>query len=210
MKVFNLILLGLVSGCAAVRTVHEMSPVANVYTKRDFNSQVEVYDQSNPANLPLICFANIGAHGNGYAKYLDLVNAIKEETGKLGGAKALITGAEQNANSSVTTHLGYGIYTTNKIITPSLYGRACNVAKVSLGIVYEFKDGKITYVKKDSIAEKYGLREGDQIIAVNKKVLSLNIYAMETEILAKDVGNKVEIEYLNREGDKQLIIVTLE
>ena len=97
---------------------------------------------------------------------------------------------------------------SEQIQRPHLYGIGAVYSKVKLGAVLE-ENGNIKYVIADSPADKAGLKEGMQILAINGVYYSgYQIWQQEGGI--KNPGDVITIEYLDGTKEKRKATVTLE
>lgn len=87
--------------------------------------------------------------------------------------------------------------------------RRLSVCAVALGVNAN-KDGVVEYVRSGSVAQKVGLVEGMKILAVNGNFVQGDEYIFEREILSRQPGDRVQIEYLDKNGEKIFKEVILE
>ncbi len=189
--------------------IHEMLPPSKHYTNLEqrLPEDVELFKIGETPPKPCVRIASVAAHGNGHATMQILENKIKEESGKLGADLVILTQL-QTTNSGTVGSYGGGIMTTTIVNTPHLYGVACMYSKVLLGIFFE-EDGVIKYVNGGSLAERYGLKEGHKIVAINGKFVNWDGFTLEEELNVKSPGDKVKIEYLDKDLNKNMVEITL-
>ena len=201
----------LLSGCGMSHGARESLPGANVVatsSPRDAES-VRLFKDGEQPDKPVIKIAKIGAHGNGYADKSVLEKRLQIEAAKLGADCVIVTGFEVTKDETVGTYSG-GMMVSNSIKRPHLYGIACRYTKVSLGFFFNLKDYVVTYVKANSTAEKIGLTEGCKLLAVNGVPVTGGQTVMEKEMLSKNPGDKVTLEWVDKSGTKVKKEATLE
>mgnify|MGYP001581604637 CR=1 FL=1 len=199
----------LVSGCAMAWGKHEFTPVARYVTApENCNNHVDIFRKGETSKRPGYRIAAVAAHGNGYANQETLEKTILEEANKVCADFVIITAGEVTKDETIGTYSG-GIMIANQIQRPHLYGIAYRYAKVALGINLD-KDGIIEYVRSGSTAEKSGLKEGCKLLTVNGIFVKSDVYSIEREILIKNPGDTVHIEYMDKEGNKNNKDIVLE
>ena len=87
---------------------------------------------------------------------------------------------------------------------------SCDYRDIELGVSIDYESGKVLYVKRNSVAEKAGLKENMYFIAINGRPIIKNRNAILIELNGKKKGDQVEIEYLNHENTKIYKKVTLD
>jgi predicted metalloprotease with PDZ domain len=173
-----------------------------------FGKTVTLVQPGESVQEPLFCYMNIAAWGNQNAQKHDIEKAIMEEAKQINADYVLLGDFKSQQVGAFSQHLGYGIVTHNPVFQNGMGGTACNISEVSLGIVHD--KGQIQYVKKDSIADKKGLKEGMKIIAVNGRSIASDEYAIPIEINSKSKGEVIDIEYLDIKQTKKSMKVKLE
>jgi chorismate mutase len=171
--------------------------------------EIKVYDLNNKSPKPLMCFAKLITSSNQHAKYKDITEKMTYEAAKL-NSDVVHLGQESVQNTgSVGTYYGGMVFSQN-VQTRFNLGFACDYSEVELGIVTDSQNGKITYVKKDSIASKAGLVENMTLIAVNSRPVIGNPSVIAEEISMQDKGTIIEIEYLDHSNNKHYKKIKLE
>jgi len=199
----------LLSACAMALGRHEMLPPAQTICSTSSRAQsVKLYRQGEMPRKPFIRIAFVAADGNGYATLETLEQTLLDEAAKVGADCVIVTGREVTKDESIATY-GRGFMIGDQIRRPHMYGVACRYAKVAIGVDLN-KDGVIEYVRSGSVAQKMGLVEGMKILAVNGYFLQSDNYTLERELLSKEPGEKVQIEYLDKNGEKISKEVVLE
>jgi len=191
-------------------TQHELLPPSKHYSglPAKLPSEVEIYRNGEIPKKPVVRLAAVAAHGNGYATLSLLETRLKEETAKL-GADLVITYKYEVTQDETIGMYDSGFMMTDRIKRPHLYGIACVYSKVRLGVNFD-KKGVIEYVNSGSIAEKYGLKEGFRILAINGCFLDESGYVLETELSTKQPGDEIKLEYLDKNSEKQSVTIILE
>jgi predicted metalloprotease with PDZ domain len=169
-------------------------------------NEIEVFKQGVLPQKGVVYIANVAAHGNGYATMDTLENTIKEEAAKVGAELVILTNYQVSNDESVGSY-GGGMFMSNQIKRPHLYGLAGVYSKVTFGIAVE-DNGNIKYVKTGSSAEEAGLKEGMQLLSIN------GVYYQNNNILQQEVGSKnpgdiITIEYLDHSKEKRKATITL-
>ena len=196
------------SGCGMANAVSEPLPFASKVNRAARTpDNIEIYKQDNIPQKGYIPIANIGVHGNGYANMKTLENAMKKEAAEIGAELVILTEYQISKDETIGSY-GNGLYMSEQIQRPHLYGVGAVYSKVMLGIVTE-SNGNIKYIIADSPAEKAGLEEGMQILAINGLFFQNNSI-MQQEVSIKNPGDTITIEYLDKSQEKQKITITLE
>lgn len=208
----TILLLGVVlllSGCATAVGYHDMLPPSKHYTNLAPTppGEVDLFQKGDAPAKPCVRIATIAVHGNGHATKHLLEDKLTEEAGKLGADLVIVTQYQVTNDQSIGTY-GGGIMTSTRINTPHLYGVACKYSRVLLGVFLD-KKGVIEYVTSGSIAEKHGLKEGDKVVAINGKFLNMNDFTLEEEVNIKSPGDKIKIEYVNKDHEKIAVDIVL-
>ena len=209
----RLLSLGLLAvftgGCAMAIGSHEMLPPAQfISASLGTTSQVDLYRQGEAPKRPVIRIALVAAHGNGYATTETLEETLRNEAAKIGAECVIVTQREITRDETIAAY-GGGLMLGDQIHRPHMYGVACRYAKVALG-VHLSKEGVIEYVRASSTAQKIGMKEGIKLLAVSGKFLRGDDYLIEREVLSRQPGDKIVIEYLDTDGQKVSKDVVLE
>lgn len=204
---FLLISISTISGCILAVGNHSYLPtVSKVHKAYRQANDIEIYKQGSLPSKGVVYIANVAAHGNGYATIDTLENTIKEEAAKVGAELVVLTKYQVSKDETVGSYSG-GMFMSNQIQRPHLYGLAGVYSKVTLGIVVE-GNGNIKYVASGSPAEKAGLKEGMQVLSING-VYFQNIEILQQEVSIKNPGDVITIEYLDSSKEKKKTSVTL-
>jgi S1-C subfamily serine protease len=200
----------IVSGCAMARGVHEYTPIGHLAPKYGpCIDNIAILKKGETLNRGAFRVANVAAHGNGYATYETLESALVEEARKVCADVVLIYDSNITKDEMVASY-GAGIMIADHVQRPHLYGTAFKYSKTSIGIFFnKDKDYRVEYVKRGSLAEKYGIKEGMRLLAINGTSVSHDQFAIEKEILLKDPGDKIELELYGIDGNKIIINITL-
>lgn len=199
----------LASGCAEAWGIHEFTPIArHVSTPDNCNNPVDIIRKGEAPKRPGYRIAAVAAHGNGYANQETLEETILEEAKKVCADFLIITASEVTNDEMIGTYSG-GVMIAEQIQRPHLYGVAYRYAKVALGINYN-NDYVIEYVWPGSTAEKNGLKEGFKLLSINGVFVKSDKFIVDREILIKNPGDTVRIEYLDKEGNKNSKVILLE
>jgi hypothetical protein len=203
-----LVAVVLIGGCGAANTVSRPLPIASQVQRANKQAEeIDLYQTGTSPERACVIFAQIGAHGNGYATMDTLENAMKKEAAKIGAELVILTEYEVTKDETIGSY-GGGMFMANQIQRPHLYGLAAVYAKARLGVVLG-DSATIKYVYANSPAEKAGLKEGMQILSVN------GVYVQDQTVVNKEVGLKqpgdvVVVEYLDSSKEKKKVTVTLE
>ncbi len=203
------LIAAILTGCATATGRHEILPSAQYVSKTSApTSIVKIYHQGERPQRPVIRIASVAAHGNAYATIEILEETLRKEAAKVGADCVIVIGREITKDETVATY-GGGIMLADSIKRPHMYGIACRYAKIQLGINFN-EEGVIEYVKPNSLAQKIGLKEGMKFLAINGKFLRGDNYLLERELLSKEPGEKIIIEYLDNSGEKVSKEIVLE
>jgi predicted metalloprotease with PDZ domain len=198
----------LLAGCSMARGVNELLPGAQYSKPVDItSSQIQVFKNGVFPKMPCIYVARIAAHGNGYATTETLEQTLREQAAKLKSDVVLIDKLEISNDETVGTY-GTGIMLADTIKRPHLYGTACRLTRISLGVTN--KDGIVQYVSANSLAARAGISEGDKLLAVNGQALYGDPFLIEREILSKSSGERVILEFLTKDNIKVTREIILE
>lgn len=218
MKKYNQLLKLFICGIASLTFIncsmaisrHQLLPASKCYTDNEIKKaeEIDILRDGEPAKKPIVRIAKVVAHGNGFATMETLESKLKEVTASLGGDLVYVT-QYQVTNDETIGSYGSGLMISEQIKRPHLYGIACRYSKVRLGVNWGTPRGLIVYVTSGSIAEKIGLKEGYRIIAINGKFIDVNGYVLETELSAKNPGDKIKIEYLDTDQNKKSAEIVL-
>ena len=202
-------LVAILGGCASANVVHEDLPPASVM--RDvvnMSGKIDVYKDGYMPKRPVVRIAKIGAHGNGYANNQTLQAKMEQAALAMGADCLVITNGEVTKDETFGTY-GGGIWMSDQIRRPHLYGITCKYSQVRLGVQADSKTGVIQYVTADSPAARAGIVEGQKLLAVNGIPYGGDNAILETEVSTKRPGDVVIIEVLNKEGVKESKKITL-
>ncbi|MCV6795661.1 PDZ domain-containing protein [Achromobacter ruhlandii] len=202
-------LVTILGGCAAAQAVHEdLPPAASMRGQVNTTGKIDVFSNGMIPQRPIVRIASIGAHGNAYADNKTLRGKMEQEALSLGADCLIIVGGEISKDETIGSY-GGGVFTSNQIQRPHLYGVACKYAQVGLGLQANSKTGVIQYVTADSPAAKAGIVEGDTLLAINGVSFSSNPFVFETEVGTKKPGDVVKVEVLDKAGVKVAKTFTL-
>ena len=189
-------------------TVSRPLPIASQVQRANKQpEEIEIYQRGTQPDKACIVFAQIGAHGNGYATIDTLENAIKREAAKIGAELVILTEYEVTKDETIGSY-GGGMFMADQIQRPHLYGVAAVYSRARLGVVFG-DNMTIKYVYANSPADKAGLKEGMQILSVNG-VYVQDKTVVDREVSLKQPGDAVTIEYLDNSKEKKKAAVTLE
>ncbi len=206
--IFLLSISYIVSGCGMAYTVSEPLPLANKVNRANKTAnEIEIYKQGTVPEKAVIYIANIGTHGNGYANTDTLENAMKKEAAKIGAELVILTQYQVSKDENVGSYSG-GMFMSQQIQRPHLYGIAAVYSKVRLGAIIE-DSGNIKYVTADSPADKAGLKEGMQMLSING-VYYRGHAIWQQEAGIKNPGDVITVEYLDKSKEKRKVTITLE
>jgi len=190
------------AGCSTAWGRHQLTPLAELSrSKGPCPTEVDVVRIGQTPKRPIIRIALVAADGNGYATYETLEATLKQEATKVCADVVVVTGHQVTSDETVGTY-GGGLFLSNTIKRPHLFGIAGRYAKVKLGMNCERTDGTINYVETGSCAEEIGLTEGAKILAVNGIFIGSDEFAIEREVLSREPGDTVRVEYLTKDGMK--------
>jgi predicted metalloprotease with PDZ domain len=188
--------------------VSEPLPLASKVNRANKRAnEIQIYKQGTLPEKPCVYIANIGAHGNGYANTTTLENAMKKEAARIGAELVMLTEYQVSKDETVGSY-GNGMFMSQQIQRPHLYGVAAVYSKVRVGVVVE-NNGNIKYVVGDSPADKAGLKEGMQILSINGVYFN-NISILQQEAGIKNAGDVITVEYLDKSKEKRKVTITLE
>ncbi len=215
-KHLPILFIALIStSCANIRTSQTPLPTAKFMKARTTAtitktsvSNISIINPGEKNQDPVLCFMNVSAWGTQHAKKEDLVQSLVQEASKLNADYLYLGDFKSQIAGSISQHIGYGIVTNNPVYQNYLGGTACIKSEVTLGIVHE--KGKIQYVQKNSLAEKQGMKEGMQIIAVNGRAIASDEFTMQIEINAKSKGDQTNVEIIDLKGNKKSFDFKLE
>lgn len=211
-------LLSLTMGGCLAWGKHQMLPPSKYVSALSAPSSqsVALYQEGEVPNRACIRIAKVAAHGNGYATRETLESTIRDEAASIGAEFVVLTGEEITKDEVIGSHYGgwgwgsmWGTSVYDSIKRPHLYGIACRNAAVRLGIHLD-KDRRVTYVVRDSTADRLGIKEGDRLLAINGRFLAADSYTLDLEVLSKRPGDNIVVEYMTIEGTKIAKDIALE
>lgn len=198
----------LITGCAAANVSTRPGPLMEYIPDLSAKTTLPKHVNANAINpSPRVCYLDMVANGNGYATEDFLITRLLEEGAK-NGAELVVTGPLQYRNGGTVGTYGGGVMMAQSMAFPYMGGAACKFAKATIGIAYD-TNFVITYVSKGSAAEKASLVEGYKIVAINGKPL-LSQALIPREFGLASPGDKIEVEYLDKNNDKGTTVVTME
>ena len=156
----------------------------------------------------LFCHTGVSAYCNLGCDSPDAYKKIVNIAAKLNSDIVLINSFGSMNSGSITTY-GGGLAVTQNTQTHIMQTFICDYSEVSLGIVYNPKTYKVEYVKRGSTAEKAGIKENMQLLAINQRAVSSDPFIIQAEISSKKPGEVVEIEYIDLKSRKISKKVTL-
>jgi len=209
--------LGL-SGCLAWGK-HEMLPPAGyistlVPVPAD---SVQLYREGEMPKRSCIRIAKVAARGNTYATRGTLEDAIRFEAASIGADYVMVYPQQgikdKMINSLFLGEWGWtsltGTTITEHIQRSNLYGVACRSAAVRFG-AHADKEWKVENIYRNTTADRLGIKIGDQVLAVNGRLLAGDMYAIDQEVLLKQPGESITVDYLTQDGTKFTKDIVLE
>jgi len=197
------------SGCSMAWGVHQSLPYApQVSGALSTSGHVDVYRDGDRPRRPIILIAKLGANGNGYATDDTLVKTLVKEAQKVDADCLVITNSSVSRDETVGSY-GGGLLFTSQIKRPHLYGIACKYSKVIAGLNAD-KNGLVGYVPSGTPAARAGIVEGDKLLALNGEAITSSPYVAEREVSLKSPGDKVTVDYLDKNGEKHTTVLTLD
>lgn len=160
------------------------------------------------SDKPLFCHSGINAYCNLGCDNPAAYERVKDIAAKLNSDVVLINRFGSMQSGAVTTY-GGGVAITQNTQTHIMQAFICDYSEVSLGVVYDNKTFKINYIRRNSLAEKIGLKENMQLLAINQKPVAGDPFIIQREINSRKPGDVVEIEYLDLKSTKIYKRVTL-
>ncbi|MBI3818616.1 MAG: hypothetical protein HY286_08000 [Planctomycetes bacterium] len=144
-----------------------------------------------------IPFAQIGAHGNGYADFEYLCNRIAKKAAELGADFAIVYDSRTNQGPTITSIYGDLFSSTaisSTIQTLSVYGYALVNSPVSLGTKFDDKNVIIDITPDLSFA-RAGIKIGDRVLAIGGIRLTGDPWAKYRAInlMSPNVSVKIEV-----------------
>jgi hypothetical protein len=209
LAVSAVVIIGLF-GCASARPATELLPPSGFFERPNTSrspESVQIYREGTNPEAAAVPIANVAAHGNGYADRATLERTLQLASAAVGADGVVIRGMEISSDETVGTY-SQGIMISNTIKRPHLYGFAFRWATATIGINYD-EEGRIKYVVLGSPADKAGLKEGDEILAINGRFIGHDPFVVAREISTKKAGTNVVVEFKRRGGDKQAVDVVL-
>lgn len=212
MKMLLAIALLAMQGCGFAIGIHELLPTADLGQTKALPSADNVqvfYGEARP-KYACVKTAIVRANGNGYATQDDLVNTLKKETVRV-GADVVIVAESGHTSMQVGTY-GGGIALGQQIHAPYLTGVACRTGSVWHGIRLasnRMPQWIVRFVYEGSPAQKSGIREGDEIVAVNGAFIGDDRFAWERYVNAQFPHTSVSVQFV-RQGVKQTVEMLLE
>jgi hypothetical protein len=205
---FLLSAIFILSGCGMANAVSEPLPLAGQAPRASRQpEEIEIYKNGTTVQKGIIPIASIGSHGNGYANMATLEDAMRKKAAEIGADAVMVTKYEVTKDETVGSYSG-GFFTSQQIQRPHLYGVAVVYSRVRMGLVCG-EDGTIKYVNADSPADKAGLKEGMQIVAINGTYFA-NTSVLSREVGIKNPGDVVTVEYLDSSKEKKKVTITLQ
>ena len=195
-------------GCAASRVVTEDLPVT---VQRGAPSAVLVPVFENGYTKPtraVIPFAQMGAHGNGYATRDSLKRDLSLKAAKLGADCVWVSNSEVK-NAGTVTSYGNGFAMSEPVQCLSMYGQACVWSPVRVGLAID-KDNKVTDVIPGGAADRAGLKINDRILAMNKNRLTGDPLAMSRALAVVVPGQEVDTEIVGPDNVTRHISIKCE
>ncbi len=125
----------LLLGCGMTYSARQMSSGSNLVAASGPKqpSDIVVFQEGEEPLKPIVKIANIGAHGNAYAKRNELEQRLRIEAAKIGADCVLVTEMKITKDETVGTY-GGGLFISDDIQRPHLYGVAARWATAKLGI----------------------------------------------------------------------------
>jgi len=188
------------SGCAHVSVSNETLPPAKYAGDIRPSGNFLVFKNGELPPRSFIRIGLVSASGNQNASFKNLEEKIIKTSKWIGGDGVIITNKNSTPSGSVGASSG-GISISELTYSPSMYGVIFKYSRVDFGVLCD-KQGRINYVKENSTAEREGLSEGMKILAINGNPLLSSPYVAEEEIGVKNPGDKIAIEFLDKNTQK--------
>jgi hypothetical protein len=171
---------------------------------------IDVFPNGLRPNKPAILFANIAAWSNVDVGTKVLDAKVVNESKKLGADFVIMLdkGAEVRG-STISSSPALGLSYAENNYTFYRKGIAGVYSKVYAGFFCD-KDGFINFIYKNSPAEKALLKEGYKILSINGIYFLQDSFVTDREISTKKAGDIINIEYLDKTGNKQVTELRLE
>lgn len=206
-------MLLMVSGCGFARGQHTLlSETANLLPAKSLQSEaaVQVFTKDTRPKIGCVKVAAVVANGNAYATQEDLIETLKAETFRVGADTVVVV--ESGQTSQTVGTYGGGIALAEQINFPHLAGVACRTGSIWHGIRFDHTKPHlwmVRYVYDGSPADKAGIHEGDEIVAINGGFLGDDQAAWDREVNAKPPQTIVPVQ-LVRQGQKYRVNMVLE
>ena len=171
---------------------------------------IDIFPNGLRPNKPAILFANILAWADVDLGMKVLEAKVINESKKLGADFVILLdkGAEIRG-STISSAPALGISYAENNYTFYRKGIAGVYSKVYAGFFCD-KDGVISFIYKNSPAEKSLLKEGYKILSINGVYFLQDQFVTDREISTKKAGDIIKIEYLDKAGNKQVTELILE
>jgi hypothetical protein len=206
-KISVLVIACFLSGCQTANTAKKMLDVSNSMVLQQVSPEnVAILRGKEASKKPATKIAELGAHGNAYAKKDFLEDQLKQEAAKIGADFIYVSDVQISKDEKVAVY-GDGILLADQVQRPHLYAYAYKYSKIKLGVDIDHKDGTIKYVNSGGAFDKAGIKEGYKILAFNGVYVGSED-ARENELAKLNVGDKLIVECLNEKQEKVKFEVT--
>lgn len=173
-------------------------------------SQVRYFKNADKKPLH-ICYAGIKVFGRKSEGVELLKNRLLQESAKLGGEMVVASEEGLRVNEIFSDDKDVSVNLPEKWNDRTLTAYVCKIQKAGLGIEFQQKadgDFQVKYIVKNSPAEKVGITEGMVVLAINGRRFSSEV--LDSEVRVKNIGDTVEIEYLDQNKVKKSVIISLD
>lgn len=203
----------MLGGCGFATGQHQLLPAtANLLPSKSLRSEseVQVFRDGTLPRMGCVKVAAVVANGNAYATPDHLLDALKAETFRV-GADAVVVVKSGQTSTTVSTY-GGGIALSDQVNFPHIIGVACRTTSIWHGVRFDqtkSQSSVVRYVYDGSPADKAGIHEGDEIVAINGSFLGDDQAVWDREVNAKPPQTVVAIQFI-RQGQKHNVSMVLE
>ncbi len=173
-------------------------------------SQVKYFKNSDK-KPSFICYAGIAVFGRKSEDVELLKDRLLQESAKLGGEMVVASEEGLRINEIYSDDKDVSVSIPEKWNDRTLTAYVCKIQKAGLGIAFQQQtngDFQVKYVGKNSPAEKVGITEGMIVLTINGRRFSWEV--LDSEVCVKNIGDIVEVEYLDQDKVKKSVIISLD